>query len=124
VPPYRPCVAIVDDHPGFRRAARELLVARGCAVVAEAACASDALCIADRLSLDGVVVDVRLGEDCGFALARELTRADPGLAVLLVSADHQPSAAARAEACGAGEFAPKERLPDLDLAQLLCRTRP
>lgn len=124
MPPHRPCVAVVDDHPGFRDVVRELLIARGCTVVAEAACASEALYIAGRLSLDGVVVDVRLGEDCGFALARDLTRLDPGLAVLLVSSDARPDAVARAEACGACGFARKQHLADVDLARVLSRLKP
>jgi DNA-binding NarL/FixJ family response regulator len=114
----------VDDHPDARGAVRDLLIERGCTVVAEAACASDALHLAERLSLDGLVIDVELGEDCGFALARELIRADAGLAVLLVSGHRQHCADARAEASGARGFALEERLLDLDLERLLRRASP
>jgi DNA-binding NarL/FixJ family response regulator len=54
-------VLIVDDHPGFRQAARALLAARGFAVVAETDCAVGALHVAARLEPDAVLLDVRLG---------------------------------------------------------------
>jgi DNA-binding NarL/FixJ family response regulator len=108
-------VLIVDDQPSFRRAARELLEARGYAVVAEAVCSVTALEALARLQPDAVLLDVRLGPESGFDIARALTRARPGLAVLLVSADVPQACLARVYECGARGFLLKPRLIDADL---------
>jgi DNA-binding NarL/FixJ family response regulator len=108
-------VLIVDDQPSFRRAARELLEARGYAVVAEADGSVTALEALARLRPEAVLLDVCLGPESGFDLARALTRARPGLAVLLVSA-HEPHACpARVRECGARGFLLKQRLVHADL---------
>src|SRR3954465_4527749 len=80
-------VVVVDDQATFRQAARLLLTARGYQVVAEAACAATALDAVERHAPEGVLLDVRLGGDDGFAVCDLLTRSRPELAVLLVSAD-------------------------------------
>jgi DNA-binding NarL/FixJ family response regulator len=70
-------VLIVDDQPVFRRAAHELLEARGYAVVGEAGCAAAALQAAKQLEPDAVLLDVRLGDESGHEVARALTRFAP-----------------------------------------------
>lgn len=77
-------VLIVDDHPGFRAAARELLLARGYTGVAEADGESSALEAVARFAPDLVMLDVILERENGFDVARALTRAQPNLGVLLV----------------------------------------
>src|SRR4051794_2602444 len=72
-------VVIVDDHPGLRRTVRELLKARGHAVVGEADCAAAAQELVSRLVPDAVLLDLQLGDRCGFDVARTLTHAHPGL---------------------------------------------
>lgn len=107
-------ILIVDDHPTFRRAARELLHARGYDVIAEADSHRNALGVVERLVPDGVLVDVHLGDECGLQLARALTCVHPDLVVLLTSADDlERSEGART--CGACGFVPKERLAAVDL---------
>jgi len=110
-------VLIVDDHPGFRQAARALLAARGFAVVAETDCAVGALHVAARLEPDAVLLDVRLGEESGHEVARALTRLRPAPAVLLVSVCDPGDGEARALACGARGFVLKGRLAATDLAR-------
>jgi two-component system nitrate/nitrite response regulator NarL len=109
-------VVVVDDHPSFRRAARELLAWRGLAVVGEAGCADTALGLVAALSPDAVLLDVRLGKDNGVRVARELRRRHPRLGIVLVSTDAYAGAPACAGVLGP---LPKERLADLDLAALL-----
>ena len=106
-------ILIVDDHPMFRRAARELLHARGYDVIAEADSPRNALGVVERLAPDGVLVDVHLGDESGFDLARALTCAHPDLAVLLTSSDdlERPEGA---HACGACGFVLKARLTAVD----------
>ena len=72
-------VLIVDDEPSFRLAARALLERRGYVVVGDAGCAASAVKSVQRLAPDGVLLDVRLGDDDGFDVARILTRAWPDL---------------------------------------------
>src|SRR4051794_13506826 len=108
-------VLIVDDQPVFRQAARDLLEARGYAVVAEADGLATALEALGRFRPSAVLLDVCLGEENGFDVARALTRARPGLAVLLVSDDTSYQGCERVRSCGARGFVPKERLVGADL---------
>jgi DNA-binding NarL/FixJ family response regulator len=112
-------LVIIDDQPVFRRVARVLLVARGHQVVGEAdcACALDAVA---RLAPDGVLLDVCLGPECGFEVARALTQAHPGLAVVLVSADWPQAGEERLHYCGARGFVLKSKLVATDLSDF-CR---
>jgi len=116
--PERPTIVIVDDHPSFRRVARDLLHARGFAVVGEAEHAAAAQEVVGRTAPDAVLLDVGLGEESGFAVARALTRSHPRLAVLLTSADPDRGEVEGARASGARGFLPKDRLADADLAAL------
>jgi DNA-binding NarL/FixJ family response regulator len=110
-------VLIVDDQPVFRRAARELLEARGYAVVGEASCAAAALEAAEQLEPDAVLLDVRLGDESGHEVARALTRVAPAPAVLLVSVTDHGDGDERARACGARGFLLKGRLAVTDLGR-------
>ena len=71
-------VLIVDDAAVISRLARELLKRRGYTVVAEADCATTALSLADALTPDAVLLDVRLPDADGFDVAAAMT-ADPQL---------------------------------------------
>lgn len=110
-------VLIVDDAPIFRQVACELLERRGYSVVGEADCAASAIDASARLRPDAVMVDIRLPDGDGFELSAALTRADPELAVLLVSADRVPPSLARVRASGARGFVLKTRLATTDLEQ-------
>jgi DNA-binding NarL/FixJ family response regulator len=108
-------VLIVDDQPVFRRAARTLLRARGYVVVGEADCAAAALEAVDELAPDAILLDIRLGDESGFEVARALTRFDPDVAVLLVSVTDHGDGDEQAKACGARGFLPKKWLAVTDL---------
>jgi DNA-binding NarL/FixJ family response regulator len=112
-------VLVVDDHAGFRAVARDLLRARGYTVVAEADRESSALEALTRFAPDAVMLDVRLGDESGFDVARALMRVQPDLAVLLVSAEEADVQAARVRGCGARGFVSKRQLVRSDLAELL-----
>ncbi len=113
----RPQVVIVDDHATFRGAARMLLEARGYDVVAEAVSADAALAAVEEHEPTAVLLDVRLGEDDGFALCGTLTRRHPELAVLLASDGDFEHMADRVATCGARGFVPKSRLALVDLGE-------
>src|SRR5204863_202114 len=78
---------IVDDHPGFCEAARELLEVQGLTVVGCASSASEAVRCVRELRPEVALVDIDLGTDSGFDLARRLTDDVDGYSprVILVS---------------------------------------
>jgi DNA-binding NarL/FixJ family response regulator len=63
---------IVDDNPGFLDAARTLLDREGLTIAGVASNCTEALREAEALRPDVVLVDVSLGEEDGFELARRL----------------------------------------------------
>jgi DNA-binding NarL/FixJ family response regulator len=78
---------IVDDNHWFLEAARVLLEREGLTVAGVATTSDEALRKAETLRPDVVLVDVSLGEESGFDLARRLVDDDPGdeTVVVLIS---------------------------------------
>jgi DNA-binding NarL/FixJ family response regulator len=79
---------IVDDSAHFLAAARELLEREGLTVVGVASNSDEAVRLAQKLHPDVALVDIDLGEESGFDLARRLmeTDGDPLTRVVLISA--------------------------------------
>jgi DNA-binding NarL/FixJ family response regulator len=65
---------IVDDSRRFLDAARGLLERQGLTVVGEASTSAEALRLAAELQPDVTLVDIDLGGESGFELARRLRR--------------------------------------------------
>ena len=65
------CV-IVDDSPGFVAAARSLLERQGLSVLGVASNSAEGVRLAAELRPDVVLVDIDLGGESGFELARRL----------------------------------------------------
>ena len=101
----------------FREVACALLERRGYSVVGEAGSAAAAREMAERLTPDAVLLDIRLPDGDGFALAAALVDACPGLAVLLTSADRMTPDPAVVRACGAQGFVLKSRLAATDFTE-------
>jgi two-component system, NarL family, nitrate/nitrite response regulator NarL len=80
---------LVDDSDAFLAAATRLLEAQGVEIVAHATCREEAILLAGALRPDVALVDVELGDEDGFAVARELQARLPGTRVALISA-HSP----------------------------------
>jgi len=78
---------IVDDNVQFLEAARRLLERDGLTVVGVASTILEALERADEVRPDVVLVDIELGDEDGFDLARRLAEPGEGQAhrVILVS---------------------------------------
>ena len=122
-----PRVLVVDDRPDFRHAVRLLLERRGYSVVAEAGCAASALDAVERVAPEAVLLDVRLGYDDGFDVCRRLTRARPGIAVLLTSTtdyDESHDRDGLVASSGARGFVRKSRLLDTDFGRFWPRAEP
>ena len=103
-------VLIVDDHAGFRRAARALLGAEGFEVVGEAGDAAEALRQVATLRPQLVLLDIQLPDIDGFALAERLHAAPDRPAVILVSSRDAGEYGGRVETAPSRGFIPKSRL--------------
>jgi DNA-binding NarL/FixJ family response regulator len=98
-------VLIVDDHAGFRRFARRLLEAGGLTVIGEAETAQQAIAKAHELNPDVVLLDVKLPDGDGFAVAEQLA------AVVVLTSSHElDDLRARLERSRARGFIPKDDL--------------
>ena len=78
---------IVDDYQPFLKVARAKLERQGVAVVGVAANGAEALRQARELSPDVALVDISLGTESGFDVAREIS-AYVGCVILISSDDH------------------------------------
>ena len=96
---------IVDDSEPFLDAARLLLEREGVLVVGVATTSAEALRLEEELRPDVVLVDIRLGDESGFDLARRLTGK-----VILISTYAQSEYADEIAASPAAGFIPKARL--------------
>ena len=78
---------IVDDSTGFLRSARTLLEREGIAVVGVASTGAEALQQTEALRPDVLLLDIDLGQESGFDVARRLQRESnfPPSNVILIS---------------------------------------
>jgi DNA-binding NarL/FixJ family response regulator len=111
-------VLIVDDHAGFRRAARAILEAEGYEVVGESATGMDALAAVKRLRPKLVLLDIGLPDLDGIEVAGRLTTADRSLAVVLTSSRDACDCAPHLERSGACGFIPKAELSGAAVAAI------
>ena len=96
---------IVDDNQPFLDAARLLLEREGLAVVGTATTSAEALRLEQALGPDVVLVDIRLGGESGFELARRLSGT-----VILISTHAQGEYAEEIAASPAAGFIHKAQL--------------
>ena len=112
---------IVDDNPGFLRAARALLEQEGVRIVGVASTSADAVRRAAELRPDVTLLDIDLGEDSGFELAQRLVDdpdAQPGR-LILISAHAEEDIADLIEASPAVGFVGKPALSASAIERLL-----
>jgi DNA-binding NarL/FixJ family response regulator len=112
-------VLIVDDHDGFRDAARALLEVGGFVVVGEAADGRQALAEVARLAPDVVLLDIHLPDLDGFAVAEQLAATSPSPAVVLVSSRDAVTFGDRLLRVHAVGFLPKWEVTGATLAGIL-----
>ena len=96
---------IVDDNRPFLEAARMLLEREGVAVVGLATTSAEALRLEEELRPDVVLVDIRLGDESGFDLARRLNST-----VILISTHAESEYAEEIAASPAVGFVPRTQL--------------
>ena len=105
-------VLMVDDSWLFLEAARDRLEREGLRVVGVAATSAEALRRAEELRPDVVLVDVMLGGESGFELARRMAarHRDGGPAVILISTYSAADFAGPIADSPAAGFLPKREL--------------
>lgn len=108
---------IVDDNQSFLDAARVLLAREGIDVVGVASTSAEAIQRVDELAPDVVLVDVVLGEESGFDLARRLEPS--GSAVVLISTHAEADIRDLIPASGVAGFVPKSELSAAAVLQVL-----
>jgi CheY-like chemotaxis protein len=118
------CV-IVDDSPDVIRTARELLESEGIAVVGVATTGAEAMRLVEELEPDITLVDIDLGSESGFDLARRLVhaRAGAGARSILISTHDEADFANLIEASPAIGFLPKPDLSANAIRRLLSRAQ-
>jgi len=107
---------IVDDNRSFLDAARVLLEREGIAVVGVATTSADALRLEEELQPDVVLVDIRLGDESGFDLARRLSGT-----VILISTRARDEYVERLATSRAVGFIPKAQLSASAILRLIGR---
>jgi DNA-binding NarL/FixJ family response regulator len=112
-------VLIVDDHAGFRAAARSLLVAAGFEVTGEAADGASAVAAACELRPEIVLLDVQLPDVNGFAVAEQLADLGVSAAVVLISTRSRASLRWRLDSYPGVRFISKSELSGEALAAVL-----
>jgi DNA-binding NarL/FixJ family response regulator len=76
---------IVDDHVAFIDAASRLLSEDGIEIVGAASTSVEAVELAERLQPDVVLIDIQLGPESGFDLARRLAGTTDAASMIVVS---------------------------------------
>ncbi len=105
-------ILVVDDHPLFQEALRELIDREpGWRVCGKAADPTEAMRLAEETRPDMVIVDISLGGANGIDLIRELSAKYPDLAILVVSMHDESLYAERAIRAGAMGYVTKHEPP-------------
>lgn len=113
---------IVDDAAGFCETARDLLEGQGITVVGCATSSAEAIQSIRELRPEVALVDINLGPDSGFDLARELAEVDGSKPqVILVSTHDEREFAKLIEPSPAVGFIAKSELSAERIYQLLDR---
>jgi len=108
---------IVDDNPSFVDAAAVLLAREGVDVVGVAYTSAEALRRAEELAPDVILVDVVLGDESGFDLARRLETA--GSPVVLISTHAEVDIEDLIAGSRAAGFVPKSQLSATAIRRIL-----
>lgn len=115
---------IVDDNASFLEASRGLLEQQGVVVLGVATTASEALRRAEELEPEVILVDIDLGDDSGFDLARELAQSarDVSSKLILISGYPEEDFADLVAESPAVGFVAKSDLSRRVLEELLLRS--
>jgi CheY-like chemotaxis protein len=110
---------IVDDNEAFLASAARLLSVQGLDVVGRALSGTEALRLARRLEPDLALVDVQLGGEDGFELARRLAANAHATRVILISSHSRDELGELLEDSPAVGFVPKPELGADSISKLI-----
>jgi len=125
---HRPCChtclvrcLLVDDNSAFVETARLLLAREGVVVAGTASSSAEALRQVSALRPDVVLVDIALGDENGFDLARRLAGGDTGdgTTVIMISTRAGADYADMIADSPAAGFLPKDELSAAAIRQIL-----
>lgn len=112
-----PFVYVVDDDPAIRRSLERLLEAVGFRVTSYAR-PTAFLGVAEDLAIGCVLLDLRMPEMDGFEVQARLMLINPGMPVIVVTAQGDVQTAVRAMKAGAVDFIEKPYSDDALLAAI------
>lgn len=114
---------IVDDNPRFHEVASHLLRRDGIAIVGSAATIAEALRMGRELNPDVWLVDIDLGDESGFDLARRIDAAagSQPACVVLTSSYAESDYAELIASCPVAGFLDKSRLSGSALQEIVAR---
>jgi len=114
---------IVDDNQDFLRAARELLERDGISVVGVVSTGAQANRACRELKPDIALVDIQLGEETGFEVARQVAgqASSQQTRVILISTYSEDDFQDLIAASPAVSFLPKESLSGTAIRSILAR---
>jgi two-component system response regulator AtoC len=99
-------VLIVDDEPGLTSGLAKLLTLQGYRTY-EAANAAAARAVLSKAEVHLLLLDLRLGQDDGLALLRELKAEEPSLPVVIITGHGDIDSAVECMKAGATNYIPK-----------------
>ena len=104
-------ILLIDDERNINRMLTVALEADGHAVVAVES-SSGALRQVQKAPFDAAFLDLRLGQEDGLEVLAQLRRADPGVAVVIITAYATVPSAVEATKLGATDYLPKPFTPE------------
>lgn len=110
---------LVDDSASFLEAATRLLEREGLHVVGVAHTIDGALQLAQESQPDVVLIDITLGAESGFDLARRLARTGTAATVILISTQSEADFADLIDETPAAGFLSKSELSAAKIEQLV-----
>ena len=120
--PMRIRCLLVDDNAAFLASARTLLGQQGVTIVGTASSSAEALRMATALRPDVVLVDIVLGDENGFDLARRLAESNgSSTAVIMTSTAAESDYADLVAESPAAGFLPKAELSAAGIRRILGR---
>jgi DNA-binding NarL/FixJ family response regulator len=112
---------IVDDNPLFLEGAADLLEREGVDVVGVASTSAEAIRLVEKLHPDVTLVDIDLGNEDGFELARRLSADSARSSVILISTHAEEDFGQLIETSPAIGFISKTRLSAKTIRDTLAR---
>jgi DNA-binding NarL/FixJ family response regulator len=114
-------IVIADDHAVVRKGLRLILTdADELQVAGEAASADELMTLLHTRPVDGVILDVSLGDRDGIEVLKHIRASFPRLPVLMISMHSEDVFAMRALRAGASGYIEKSAAPELLLEAVRC----